>query len=700
MNIIRWLRTTATTLCIVMAAAGSRAQTGDPYAWPRQLDADFGQVIIYQPQVESFSGNILEARAAVSVTVQGQNQPVFGAMWFKTRIATDFDENVGFLEALEVTAAKFPDADASQVARLSQYLETEVPKWNIEISLDRLVANLEVVEGAEGSGDALNNAPPEIIFVTSPAVLVLIDGEAQLGDLQNSDLEYVINTPFFIVREPKSKQYYLRGGGGWYTSADLTAQWEVTEKLPTSVQDVAVKVEEEEKRQEAEALEEGDDDGSDDTAPPTIIVRFGPAEVVQSDDEPRFVPIEGTELLYVDNSETDIIMDISSQTYYVLLSGRWYSSTSMASGPWAFVPPDALPGDFAKIPADSDMGQVRASVSGTQEAKEAVLENQIPQTAEVDRKTATVKVEYDGDPQFEKCGEDVAYAVNTDKSVLLIDKKYWCCHEAVWFVSSGPTGPWEVATSVPKQVQDIPPDCPAYNVKYVYVYDSTPDVVYVAYTPAYMGSYVYGGCIVYGTGYWYRPWYHHYYYPRPCTWGFRVHWNPYTGWGFSYGVSYGWLHIRVGRPYYGGWWGPAGYRHGYRHGYHRGYGHGYYHGARAGYRAGYRAGQQTAGRNIYRNQKGVRRTGVPATRPGAGTTPSRKVAKPANRQNNVYADKQGNVYRNQNNQWQQKSKNGWSSSKGSPQVTRDQSARKRGDTRSQQSRSARSRPSGGQKRRR
>jgi len=54
---------------------------------------------------------------------------------------------------------------------------------------------------------------------------------------------------------------------------------------------------------------------------------------------------------------------------------------------------------------------------------------------------------------------------------------------------------------VPDDVQDIPPDNPHYNVKYVYIYDSTPDVSYVGYTPAYMGSYVYGPCVVYGTGY-------------------------------------------------------------------------------------------------------------------------------------------------------------------------------------------------------
>ena len=153
------------------------------------------------------------------------------------------------------------------------------------------------------------------------------------------------------------------------------------------------------------------------------------------------------------------------------------------------------------------------------------------------------------------------YALNTDKSVLLIDYRYYCCDNAIWFESEKPTGPWVVSTSVPDEVQEIPPESPVYNVKYVYIYDSTPSVVYVGYTPGYVHSYAYGGCVYYGTGYWYRPWYGYHYYPRPVTYGYSVRWNPYTGWGFSFGVSYGWMTFGWRPPYYG-WWGPAAIRRG------------------------------------------------------------------------------------------------------------------------------------------
>ncbi|MFC1799505.1 hypothetical protein ACFL2Z_01145, partial [Candidatus Eisenbacteria bacterium] len=606
---------------IVSLAAICAAQDG----WPRQIDAEKGKVVIYQPQVESFSGDNLEARAAVSVTPTGETSPVFGAVWMEARVSTDYDERIVKLLDIKVTNAKFPDATPENIAELSSLLEDEIPRWDLDISLDRLLAGLEAVEMEQTAAEKINTTPPKIYFRDTPTVLVMIDGYPIMQDVPDSKLKYVANTAFFIIQDPNSKSYYLKGGEYWYTTKDVTGDWEDTDKVPKDIVDLA----------EKSKVDEDKPDTSFVDSPPGIIVSTEPAELIQVDGEPEYASIEGTQLLYMSNTESDVIMDIDSQTYYVLLAGRWYVSSDPAAGDWAYVPHDSLPEDFPSIPPESDMGDVLVSVPGTEQAKDAVLENQIPQTAEVDRKTAKLTVQYDGDPEFEKCGdEDVAYAKNCDKTVLMIDKRYYCCDDAVWFESSKPDGPWEVSVEVPDAVQSIPPECPAYNVKYVYIYESTPDVVYVGYTPGYTCSYVYGGVIVYGTGYWYRPWYNHYYYPRPVTYGFSPHFNPYTGWGFSFGLHYGWVGYGWHRPHYGGWWGPAGYRAGYRHGYGSGYHHGYWQGYRAAQASRPRpTPYQTANRNIYRNRAdGVRNTGVARTRPAVtpgqrpGTAPVQRPA--------------------------------------------------------------------------
>ncbi len=699
-------------ICPLLASAQTDPDT--PVAWPRELAAEQGKIVIYQPQLESFQADRIEARAAVSVTPTGQTVPVFGACWFEARVATDFDTREVSLLELKVTAAKFPEVEEQRVAQLSRFLEEEIPQWDMTFSLDRLLASLETAEVGTPGSESLKHDPPEIIYVTHPAVLVLIDGAPQMAQLENSDLKYVVNTAFYIVQDPGTQRFCLKGGDHWFTAEDLLGTWQVTSDLPKAVAQVAQLIAEEERRQAAEQAEQGvageDTEEAEELGEagiPEIIVRTRPAELLQVNGEPEYAPIPDTGLLYLQNTESDIVLEVASQQHFVLISGRWYASRALGDADWVFVPNDQLPAEFAKIPGGSDMGQVRASVAGTQEAREAVLENQIPQTAEVDRRAATVTVTYDGDPQFEKCGDaGVAYALNTDKSVLLIDGRYYCCDNAVWFFGQGPEGPWAVCTEVPAEVQTLPPECPVYNIKYVYIYESTPEVVYVGYTPGYLGSYYYGGCVVWGTGWWYHPWYRTYYYPRPVTWGFHVHYNPITGWGFTYGVSAGWLHIGVGRPWYGGWWGPAGYRHGYRHGYHQGYRHGYHQGARAGYRAGYRAGQNQAQRNIYRTQRpGVRsarperiaqnRTRQQVGRDGPAASP--KTPKQSRQKNDVYTDRSGNVYRDQGDQWQKRDKGGWSTGEGragsqrdQQNLNRDRQARQRGDQRANQSRSARS----------
>ena len=119
------------------------------------------------------------------------------------------------------------------------------------------------------------------------------------------------------------------------------------------------------------------------------------------------------------NTANTIFMDTATQEYYALISGRWFKTKSLADGPWTYVASNQLPTDFAKIPENSAKGFVLVNVADTIQAKEAVLDNSIPQTATIDRKTATIQVEYAGEPKFEKIPEtDLEYAVNTGKSVF------------------------------------------------------------------------------------------------------------------------------------------------------------------------------------------------------------------------------------------------------------------------------------------
>ena len=617
------------------------ADEDNEFHWPKEIEKKNLTVTLYQPQYDAFSNNILEGRMALSVT-ETDKDPVFGALFFKARLATDLEERTAVLEKIDIERVVFPGVeDTSNIEKLNNLLIEEIESWDVVMSIDRIAASLSEVEDLKALSVQINNDPPNIYFRTAPSVLVSIDGDPIMTEVEGAEFEYVINTAFFIVEEKST--YYIKGGKFWYSSKNVSSGYSETTKVPSDVEKFATdNLPDEELDSISESITEA----------PELIVVTKPSELVSTDGEPDYKSIEGTTLLYVDNTGNDIVMDINSQNHYVLLAGRWFYSKTLKDGDWAFAEPDDLPEEFAKIPEDSEMGNVRANVPGTPEAQDAMLEQTIPQTATVDRATASVEVQWDGDPKFEKIeGTDVSVAKNTDKTVLLIQSKYYCVDDAIWFVSDKPTGPWIVSDVRPDEVNDIPPESEAYNVKYVYIYESTPEVVYVGYLPGYNWSYVYGGCVVYGTGYWYQPWYHTYYYPRAVTWGFGVHWNPYTGWGFSFGMSYGWVGWGF-HPYRRAYWGPRGYHRGYRHGYHRGYHHGYNRGYARGARAGYAAGSRNA--NVYNNRsKGVKTSNARSAQ--ANNKNLNNKARASTKPNNVYSDKSGNVYQRDNSgNWQNK----------------------------------------------
>jgi hypothetical protein len=613
--------------------------------WPKVIASPEARILVYQPQPDSQEGDNFTGRAAVSITPNGKTEPVFGTIWLKARMNVDKEERTVEFEDVTVPKVRFPGSTPEAEEELATLIEKEIPRWHITESLDRLIASLAIVEKEKAYAEGFSTKPPKIFIEKTPTILVLIDGEPVMRKVEGTEnLQKIVNTPFFLVFD--GKDYFLDGGAAWFSTEDLMGEWKPEKKPSKEVLAFYEKAQPQEQK------------SSEDTAiarPPKILVWKEPAELIVTQGEPKYAPITGTELLYVTNTRGDIILDTRSQESYVLLSGRWFKSKAMKE-PWEFVKPDALPADFAKIAEPSPKGSVLASVAGTAQADDALVDAQVPQTAAIKRGDTDIKVEYDGEPQFEKIPHtEVSYAVNTANQVLRIKGKYYLCDQAVWYVGSTPDGPWIVADEAPPEVQEIPPDSPPYNTKYVYVYDSTPEVVYVGYLPGYVGCYPYYGTIVWGTGWYYPPYISPYaYYPYPWTFGFGAHYYPYSGWslGFSFWTGPFTFSFWGGGPYWG-YYGPV-----YRPPY-------YYYGGRSVVianprRGGYRSTPYGTNHNVYNRPENRRRiasttdkTPRPRARPAAGAS------------NNVYTDRNGNVYRRNNNgSWQTRDGNSWRSTQG------------------------------------
>ena len=729
--------------CVMVTAAAATVQAQGEF-WPREIPAKNATVVVYQPQPDSLRGNKIYARAAMAIEQPGK-EPIFGVFWMVAEIETDRDSRIAEITGLTVIEVRWPDATADDQKRFRTLVEQEIPKWDMPISMEQLNASLAATEEQVKLAADLRATPPEILVSEVPAVLVLFTGEPILRKIEGTGYERAVNTPFAVISDPAKRIFYLSNGWDWYSApAIVKGPWTYTTTVPADLRKMVPP--------------DSSTDQPEDPKSIKILVATKPTELITFGGTPAWVPLSGTDLLYVSNTETPVLRLVSSQDIYTLISGRWFRAKAF-KGPWDAVRPDELPTEFAKIPPSSPVSDVLASVPGTPESADALRDAQMPQTAAIDRSEAKLTVTYDGEPKFVDIpGTTVKYAENTATQVLLIDKRYYAVDNAVWFTSASARGPWVVADSVPAAVKTIPPSSPVYNVQYVQIYQSTPQVVYVGYTPGYVGFYPYYGTVVYGTGYYYPPYVSPVvYYPRPVTYGMHVTYNPYTGWGFGVTASNGFMTVGVhfGGSYYrgpccygGGWYGYGGYRPPPPYYRPPGYGPGYrppgYRPPPPAYRPpapGYRppAGgarptpyPSTRPSNLYRDPGNSGRVAtkpstMPANRPNAPPTAS-------TRPNNVYSDKSGNVYRQNNNgTFDQRQGSNWrpspSTGAGTPsqrpsagapipsqrpgampsqrpstsqQLNRDAQARQRGAQMSRpmpQQRSAPARPSGGGRRR-
>jgi len=660
--------------------------------WPREMKLESGTLTIYQPQVDDLANDILSYRAAVSFKASQGAEPVFGAAWFESRVEIDREERMVHMVSLVVTDTRFPEGSEHVKAEFDQAIKKGLPNWSVDFSLDELLTSLEASEEEIAAANDLKMDPPDIIYRNHPALLIMIDGEPVLRDIENSPYKAVINTPYPLIVDPGTNRYFLNAGKDvWYQADKATGPFRYVTSPPAEIAKMVDQTE----------MEDSDELVTAENAP-EIVTSTVPAELVVTEGEAQFEPLVD-DLLVMTNSASDVFMHVGAQEYYIVLSGRWYRASSM-QGPWTFTKSDELPGVFQNIPEDSSQADSRIYVAGTDEAREAVMDAQIPQTAAVQKGRVDIDVSYDGDPRFDGIkGSGLEYAENTGSTVLKSGTQYFLVEDAVWYVGPSPTGPWNVAESRPEGVESIPPESPVYNVKYVYIYETTPEVVYVGYTPGYTGSYVYHTTIVYGTGWYYRPWVSpYYYYPHQATWGFHITYNPWTGWGF--GLSWGWGPFRIGF-HSGGYWHRR--HHWHHHHYHRGWGAGGYRPRPVHYgnnninigninvnnpkvalrdnnlyrdkgqRAAVRDTRDTPMNRDTRERVVAQDRAVDRSRPDPGQTGNRMARsdKPAARdnganlsrsdkQNNVFTDKQGNVYRNTENGWQTRDAGGWKNTEG------------------------------------
>lgn len=474
------------------------ASDAEDRGWPREFEAEGHLVRIYQPQLEEWPnfGRIL-FRAAISVIAKGGGSPVHGIIRCSGDTDIAVDDRIVILTNRKIESIAFADLAPAESARMEAIVRAAMPPERPQtISLDRLMAELGSRPAdmrVEVRKADVGLAPPKIIASETPAILVTFMGKPRFAPVQGCELLVAVNTNWDLFLDPDSKRYYLLNEGAWLTAADVErGPWSAAARLPAAFAKLPADANWADVRAAIPGAAAG--------AVPLVYVAREPTELIVTRGAPALEAIDGTNLSLVTNTENTLLYHRGEKQYYLLVAGRWFRAGALA-GPWSSASRD-LPPDFQRIPEDSAAGDVLASVPGTVQSSEAAILASIPRKATIVRADVSLTVTYNGPPDFRPIdGTTVKYAHNTPFNVFLVEGKYYCCNDAVWFVAAAPNGPWAVCDAVPKAIYTIPASSPKHNVTYVTVYDSTPTTVVTGYTAGYSGATVATtGVVMFGLG--------------------------------------------------------------------------------------------------------------------------------------------------------------------------------------------------------
>ena len=179
------------------------------------------------------------------------------------------------------------------------------------------------------------------------------------------------------------------------------------------------------------------------------------------------------------------------------------------------------------------------SVPGTQQAAEAVLLAQVPQTARVNKKELKApEVAYQGEPKFEPIEKTTRRARGEHRQGHLQGRRP-LLHVLPGRVVHGEErrpARGRSPTSVPKEIYEIPVELAGRTTSPTSRCEDDDDDEWVTFAAVggYTGMMVAWGCAVWGSGWYYPPYwgwggFYPYYYPHYPTYGYGAWYNPWTG---------------------------------------------------------------------------------------------------------------------------------------------------------------------------
>ena len=212
------------------AANDAAAQPGEELGWPRTYKENGRELTVFQPQIEDWENGVMRSRAAVAVRQSDKDAPVFGAIWLQATADVDKAANIVTCGNIQITKGNFPTATEKQADYLD-FARRNLQKETLHLALDQVQASYAISRAVDKVTAAqVQNVPPLIYYSSSPALLVLVDGDPILRPMKTAGVERVINTPALILKT--GAMFYLFARNRWYLANDLEAKWSVIDNPP------------------------------------------------------------------------------------------------------------------------------------------------------------------------------------------------------------------------------------------------------------------------------------------------------------------------------------------------------------------------------------------------------------------------------------------------------------------------------------
>ena len=183
--------------------------------------------------------------------------------------------------------------------------------------------------------------------------------------------------------------------------------------------------------------------------PPRIVVTEKPTRLMLIDGPPVRVPVDGTRLEFIVNTDWTVFHDRSGSGWFVLEEGYWLRNNMLSSGDW--ISTTDLPEDFLTLQLNSDWPEVAAA-----------MPPQLPATPPLPLLISyepTELVLIDGEMVWEPIADTgLDFVANTSRDLFRLDERFYLLLAGRWFTTRDVHRKWYALKDLPAPFALIPTD--------------------------------------------------------------------------------------------------------------------------------------------------------------------------------------------------------------------------------------------------